>query len=68
MTVGFDTWWQDEDFVTLFGTYAGRHYAKVKNSNGSTDQTSTAASGSSTWKADIKHTGSSVTYYAYWNC
>lgn len=67
MTVGFDTFATDEDYVTLFGTYAGKHYAKVTNSNEDYDTTNTATSGISTGKADIKHTGTPVTYTAYWN-
>lgn len=67
MTVGFDTWFTDEDYVTAFGTKAGKHYAYVINSKGSLDETNTAAKGETTGKADIKHTGSPVTYGAIWH-
>lgn len=67
MTVGLDTFITDEDYVELFGTYAGKHYAEVTNSLGQSDVTNTAVSGSSTGKADIKHVSTPVTYTAYWN-
>ena len=66
MTIGFDTWWTDEDYVNYFGTKNGNHYAAVKNSSGDIEYTDTASSGSSTGKADVKHTGTPVTYYAFW--
>lgn len=67
MTVGFDTWWTDEDYVDNFFTWAGYHYAAVKNSIGEIENTNTVPAGSSTGKADVDHYGSPVTYYAYWN-
>lgn len=66
MTVGFDTWALDEDYVTLFGTGIGNHYAGVKNSVDDIEYTNTASAGSSTGKADVEHYGSPVKYYAFW--
>lgn len=66
MTIGFDTWWTDEDFVKFFGTKNGNHYAGVKNSSNTIEYTNTEVGGSSTGKADVKHTGTPVTYYAFW--
>lgn len=67
MTVGFGTFATDEDYVQLFGTLNGNHYASVKNSDGDNEYTNTAAPGVSTGKADVKHTGVPVTYYAFWD-
>lgn len=67
MTIGFDTFWDDEDFVTLFGTKNGNHYAAVKNSIDEIEYTNTAPKSVSTGKADVDHYGSPVTYYAFWN-
>lgn len=67
MTVGFDTWGTDEDYVQSFGTLAGKHYAYVLNSDNDIDETNTVNAGTSTGKADIKHTGTPVTYGAIWH-
>lgn len=66
LTVGYDTWWTNEDYVKKCWAPTGvKHYAKVKNSKGKTASTGTARGGVNTGKADVKHTGSSVTYYGY---
>lgn len=67
MTVGYDTSWTNKDYVNLFGTKAGKHYAAVKNSEEKIEYTDTASSGSSTGRAEVKHTGVPVTYYAFWD-
>ena len=67
MTVGYDTFLTNEDYVDDFGTLAGKHYAGVKNSVEDIEYTNTVSSGSSTGRAEVKHTGVPVTYYAFWN-
>lgn len=69
-TIGYDTFLTNEDYIKSFGTLANdkNHlkYCKVKNSNGSTDESDKTTGSCATGKADIKHTGASVTYYVYW--
>lgn len=66
LTVGYDTWCQHEDYVKNCWAPTGvTHYAKVKNSQGTTESTNSAKGGFNTGKADVKHTGSSVTYYGF---
>lgn len=67
MFVGYDTFFVKEDFVEDFVTDKnGDHYAGVKNSNGKIAYTDRASVGYPTGKADVEHTGSPVTYYAFW--
>lgn len=69
MTVGYDTWWTKEDYVDKFGMYSdNKHFAKVENSNGVTASTNRVGKNSVTGKADVKHTGNTVTYHAVWGC
>ena len=66
MTIGYDTWCTNEDYVkNCWAPTSWRHYGKVKNSNGSTESTKTTKGGFNSDKADVKHTGSTVTYYGY---
>jgi len=67
MTVGYDTFATNEDYVTLFGTKAGNHYAGVKNSADDISYTNTAPKNTSTGKADVEHKSSPITYYAFWD-
>lgn len=67
MTIGFDTFMVNEDYVQNYGTIAGSHYAAVQNSDGTIAYTDTAAVGMGTFKkADVKHTGTPVRYYGLW--
>ncbi len=67
MKIGYDTWWTNEDYVKNFYMTGYKHYAKVTNSNGTSDSTDISKGSYGTPKADIKHTGVPVTYTAvYW--
>lgn len=66
--VGFDTWFDDEDYIEYYFASGCVHYAAVKNSIGEIEYTNTASAGSSTGKADVNHTGNPVTYYVFCNC
>ncbi len=62
LTIGYDTWWTNEDYVNNCWTPTGwEHKATVKNASGS-ESTGTVKGGFNTGKADIKHSGDSVTY------
>ena len=68
MTVGYDTFLTNEDYVEGFSTLASNmHYAGVKNSNNQIAYTGRASAGSPTGKADVVHNSSPVTYYAFWD-
>lgn len=68
MEIGFDTWFQDEDYVDEFYTLAGNnHYAAVRNADNKIEYTNIVSHGQFTGKADVNHTGNYVSYYAYWN-
>lgn len=68
MTIGFDTWAEDEDYVEDCWAPTGwKHYAKVRNSKGATESTNTVNGGFNSGKADVKHTGNSVIFYGYVN-
>lgn len=67
-TYGYDTWWTNEDYIN--DVYAQKdnsktYYGKVRNSQSATDVTNKKSGTAKTGKADIKHTGKSVTYYIY---
>lgn len=65
-TYGYDTWFVKEDYVTnVHGTPHGFYgKGKVTNSDGTSAETGWIASGFSSGKVDVKHTGS-VTYTGY---
>lgn len=66
LTIGYDTWWVKEDYVTkCFAPTGWDHFARVMNSNGDYEDTKVLKGGYNTGKADVKHTGSTVTYYAF---
>lgn len=68
LTIGFDTWVQDEDYVNDCWAPTGwEHFARVKNSSGTIADTKVLKGGFNTGKADVKHTGPSVTYYGFIN-
>lgn len=69
MTIGYteNLVFSDKDYVNGYGTYNGKHYAGVKNSNNSIEYTDTKKSGIATGKAQVEHTGTPVTYYAFWD-
>lgn len=67
-TYGYDTWASKEDYITA--VYAQKnnsktYYGKIMNSKGTTDVTDKQSGVSKTDKADVKHTGKTVTYYVY---
>lgn len=63
VTVGYDTWWTKEDYVNdCYAPTGWSHYAYVVNSDNEVAYTKTAKGGCNTNKADVKHTGNSVTY------
>lgn len=75
-TIGFNerTLFPDQDYIKQFGTLANQEgkykYVKVKNSQGTTAESDHYKYTYANFfmKASVNHTGSSVTYYAYWNC
>ena len=60
---GFDTFLVNEDYVTSCKSTLLSHEAAVKNSNGKSVCTGLYRPGYTSSKADVKHTGSNVTYY-----
>jgi|GEM_PF-3416980 len=67
-TIGYDTWWVKEDYIKdVFAQEDNdkTYYGKVENSVGDKDTTNRKSDTSKTGKADIKHTGTDVTYYVY---
>lgn len=66
MTIGYDTWCTNEDYVKDFRTECGNHYAAVKNSINEISYTNTAEQNKYTGKTDIEHYSSPITYYAFW--
>lgn len=63
-TIGFDTWWTDEDYVTKVAG-CGHGYkvrGRVKNSNGTSSGWTEWKTTSRSGKADVKHTGNAVKY------
>lgn len=64
-TIGFDTWCTDEDYIkSVCGTGTYDACGAVKNSKGTwSGDTSWGNSGKKSNKKDVKHTGSSVTYW-----
>ncbi len=62
--VGYDTWCQNEDYITDGWAPTGwSHYVKVKNNNGS-EESKTYKGGYNTNKADYKH-GSGTKFWIY---
>lgn len=63
VTVGYDTWWTNEDYVDkCYAPHGWEHKAYVINGQGVKATTKTRNGGYNTNKADVKHDGSSVTY------
>ncbi len=67
LSIGFDTWWTDEDYVTKCWAPTGwKHKASVEN-DWYYEETSTSKGGFNTGKVDIVHVGDYVCYTAYVN-
>lgn len=70
VTIGFDTFWTDEDYVDGFGTLGNDSshykYARVTNSDGVSEDTPHNQGVSATGKGDVEHVSSPVTYFVCW--
>lgn len=63
-TIGFDTWWTDEDYVKNAGGVCSGFdcHSRIINSDGDSDWTGWIKANKTSGKKDIKHTGKNVTY------
>lgn len=67
-TYGYNTTGTNEDYIKdvyAQDDYNTTYYGRVKNSKGITDVTSQKTGTKKTGKADVKHTGTTVTYSVY---
>lgn len=66
VTIGYDTWWTNEDYVNdCYAPTGWPHLAVVQNSIGNKAATAQTKGGYITGKADINHIGEPVTYFVY---